>query len=1361
MNQRKPTLLAVAAALFLAAGFSARCCADDAAPGNPYLHSTAADGTLRFELNERLKHPHFWWPRTLLNYHVVLLGESAPVGRWGLIDSTTGQPVPMQVSDVRQENGKNVAATVSFFSDLPTGGRRAFVLHTTATDAPSSVAADQALLQRESASIVLDTGALRVRLPGSQAIPEGNQAPGPIMAVNEHGKGWVGESSIDSAKKRVRQIATEVLDQGPLFARVRVSYSFEGGARYAATIKAPRGYGFVEFTEEFSGLTVEDRAEFDFLWSGLPLTHRCGVEPIDKPRTLYYRGEDPYFTGPDRLENPAEEFYFRLNHCAADAPISRTSVDFSNQNTGRAVGLCVLDGSKWDDGEYSIWAASDTLSVRFRYRDGKLQWRLPLAGKSRQLAFAAYDLNDPKNAETLSRFSGYDDSPAAQASIANRGVANGRDMVSLINSRYGGMSLDVVKDWQLTYPETAAKPAPHPIAAGNRFHKAVASLDAYDKALWGDHEGLHVEGNWFSPVSLRQVSQWIVPGFNKFRDQMTPEMRERATALLLFQSYLAAREEISPIRHMRKGHPNFMADWKYPRMAGAWLFPDHPMAREWADQFEKFVELAGIFYVRPNVKAWEAKGGRWTENIGTYNWAFIDPVTRANELGLLFDGRERLASAGQALHGEYLGGTVTAPVKLGKDGQPFEFTPGTALLAENGFQRLHPPQGAHSTRRQIPGCIESFGNSFRNYAPMTAEHMLWINRRPAGSPTGFESDSLPAAKNLQAQGTNPRLRSAKYTGYGIVLRSAVDTPNEISIYLQQVDKGPNYRWGFGNENGGGDIYYYAAGNSYAGHFTEDAGDRRVNDAELTCNTGVYKDSTFRGIGMNDLTEPFYDLGSAQFAELLSRPGADAYSWPEYEARSVMLVGHDYIITYDAVNNTSRVSWNTVKGQDKMPTILSIRGDVNYRTTQTSVESHGLATEGLRLEPYKSGTDRMVLVSHRTDLKIVPAKRNSGSLVAEVKTPEGSDFIYQQRVPFVSEENGRVFAGRAGVIRQFKDLRTELNLFKGDRIGTPALQLAVDNPSLGISAIFKTPSEVSGQFFSRAGGKLTLTLPGGIPQGVRLFINGVSAKVSGEASSLVVQLPRGEGRWQLTAGPATPMAPEITHSVAQANGAAIEFTPVASATGYRIESSQDGGITWASVGTSTTTSFTLGGINAPGKLHVRVIALNGTAASLPGKDYPVYVTGKPAGPPEGLRVGLAADEATVSWGEVLGAREYVLYRRKAGDKAWKEIHRGAERYHRDYVKGVLPAAQEPGLESEALTEPAAKPVVFEYAVSSVDGVGESARSLVSSTNPTSWRNWNPAAPLHYKRRSAYWLPPFVKPEQMPPADYPQESAGDVR
>jgi len=1321
---------------------------------NPYLHRAAGDGTVRFALAERTKHPHFWWPRTLLNYHIVLPGPSAPVERWTLVDEGTGKPEPVQVSDIRKRGGTIVAATVSFFADLPTGGRRSFVLRTAAAGSTAGTEGHP-LAGSEDAGIVFDTGVLKVRIPRSRPYAGGQKAPGPLMSVNE-GKGWVGESFIDSPKKKVVRITTEILDQGPLFARARVGYDFDGGARYTATIKAARGSSFVELTEAFSGLSAGDQAMFRFLWTGLPLTHRGPEERIDQPRTLYFRGEDPHFTGPGSVEELSEAFYFRVGHCSADATISRTAAEFSHAGTGRTVGLAVLDGSKWDDGEYSIWAASDTQSVRFRYRNARLEWLLPLAGRSRQLGIAAYNQQDPAQHELLRRFGGEEDSASAQASLANRGVVNGNTMMALINSRYGGMSLDVIKDWRLEYPDTAPKSAGYQMPSNSRFAKTLASLAAYEKALWGDHEALHVEGNWFSPVSMRQMSQWIVPGYNQYRESMRADTRERATALLLFQSYLAAREEISPIRHMLGGHPNFMADWKYPLMAGAYLFPQHPMAHEWADQWEKFAELAGIFYVRPDVPAWDAKGGRWTENIGTYNWAFLEPLTRANELGLLFDGRDRLASAGMALHAEYLSGIVTAPLKLGSEGRPFEFRAGTPLTPEEGFQRVHPPQGAHSARRQIPGTVESLARSLSNYAPLIAEHLLWINRRPVGSFFGFEDISPAATEHFLALGTNPRLSSAKYTGYGVVLRAAVDTPDEIAVYLQQVDKGPNYRWGFGNENGGGDIYYYAAGNSYAGHLTEDAGDRHGTDAEVTSNTGVFKDSTFRGIGMNDLTEPFYDLGSAQFAEILARPGPDAYSWPEYEARSVMLVGHDYVVTFDTVNGPSRVSWNTVKGEDRMPNIIPMRGEVSYRTTQnTTVEGHRtVSSDSIRFEPYKGSGDRMMLVSHRDEVRRGTVNRRGQQAVVEVVLPEGRDYLYQQRSDFRSDEGGRVFSGRAGVIRERGNGSTELNLFRGALIGNRQMQLSVDNPSLGISAVFLKPDEVSGQFASRTGGNLTITFPGETPHGARIFVNGASVTMRADARSILVRLPPGAGRWQLTSGSTVPVAPEITRSLVTKDGVTVYFTAVASATGYRIERSRDGGSTWAAAGTSESAEFALRGGPAPEKLQLRVIALHGTTESRPGRDYPVYLTGKPAGPPAGLRLQLAKDSITATWGEVLGAGEYVLYRRESAQGEWKAVYRGTGRSWRDSVQGSIPAVAEPGLEADALRQPAERPVLREYAVAAVNGVGESGKSVSVTTDPASWRNWYPDTPLVFKRRSAYWMPPYVKPEQVPGAYYPK-------
>ena len=1319
---------------------------------NPLVRQVAADGTVKFEFSERVQHPHFWWPRTLLNYHVVVADSCAAPENWRLTDTTNGQAVAVQVSNVRKENGRILSATVSFIADLPTAGARVFVLDTKQTKVPM-VTGPHKRITRDNVGNVLDTGCLKLRFPDSQNCPSGLAVPGPILALDD-GHGWVGNAIIDSPKIPVQKLTSEILDDGPLFSRVRLVYEFLGGARYAATLKATVGYDFVELSEEFNGLAPEDNVVFRFSWFGLPLTHRRGMEKIDEPHTIYSRGEDPYFTGQPHVEDPAKQFYFWLGHSAADSTTQVTSVDFSNHKTGRAVGLCVLDGSQWDDGGYSLWASGDTLAVKFRYREETLEWLLPLAGKRRHLGFAAYNLEENTHAQ---KAMGTWSNPDQTMAMANNGVATDTSRIGFINSRYGGMSLDVVKDWHLEYDDNARNGSPSGIEPASGSTKQLANLQTYLEALWGDNEMLRVEGNWVSPVSLRVMVRWVVAGFDAFRDQMSPEMRARVSALLLFHSYMAAREEISPMRHMLKGHPNFMADWKYPLMAGAYLFPEHPLAAEWADQFEKFVELCGIFHVRPSVTAWESQGGRWTESIGIYNWAYLEPVCRANELGLLFDGKNRIATEAMAQHGDYLVGIASAPVKLGKNGEPFEFTSKTPLVPENGFVRIHPPQGAHASRHAIPECVESFAMAFRNHTPKTAEALLWLKRRPHTDTSASHSLSNQSVGNSAAMGTNPRLQSAKFTGYGTVLRAAVNTPQEISVFLQQIDKGPNYRWGFGNEGGCGDIYYYAGGMSFSGHLGEDAGDRRVNDAELTCNTGVYKDATFRSIGMNDLTEPLINFGSAQFTEILARSGPDAYSWPEYEARSVILVGHDYIIVHDTINNTSRMSWSIVRGQDKFPTIQTIRGDAAYRVSQSVEGGRGQVSETVRFDPYKGHgeRDRMTLVSHRSDLKVIAPKKSMSVNVTEVRTPEGSDFVFLQREAF-SEDNAEFqFSGKTGLIRAFKDGRKELHLFHGQRIGSTEMQMEVDKPDLAVSAAFHSTADISGKYFSRTGGALTITVPHGMPKGQKFFLNGATTEASIENNTLVVPIPAGAGMWQLTNGPAVPMAPEIISSLARADGASIVFTPVASATEYLIERSDDIGQYWVKIGHSPRTDFTLGGVVAPAHFHLRVTAVNGTCPGEPSVDYPIHVTGKPVGPPDGLRLRLGQEENLVSWGRVQGAQAYVLYRKRVDEKTWTKIYQGADNTFRDSsVRGQVPAYSHPGLLESALRQPMLSPQIYAYAVSSVDGVGESDKSHVATSDPASWRNWYPDTELRFKRRSSYWLPPYVSEDQVPPAFYPK-------
>src|ERR1700744_3278541 len=82
---------------------------------------------IRFVLNDPLEHPFFYWPRTLLSYPIEVR-QTVDLNRLALTRIQPGEKVPIQFSAVVKDRDGIRSATVHFFSDLPSGARREFVL---------------------------------------------------------------------------------------------------------------------------------------------------------------------------------------------------------------------------------------------------------------------------------------------------------------------------------------------------------------------------------------------------------------------------------------------------------------------------------------------------------------------------------------------------------------------------------------------------------------------------------------------------------------------------------------------------------------------------------------------------------------------------------------------------------------------------------------------------------------------------------------------------------------------------------------------------------------------------------------------------------------------------------------------------------------------------------------------------------------------------------------------------------------------------------------------------------------------------------------------------------------------------------
>ena len=268
----------------------------------------------------------------------------------------------------------------------------------------------------------------------------------------------------------------------------------------------------------------------------------------------------------------------------------------------------------------------------------------------------------------------------------------------------------------------------------------------------------------------------------------------------------------------------------------------------------------------------------------------------------------------------------------------------------------------------------------------------------------------------------------------------------------------------------------------------------------------------------------------------------------------------------------------------------------------------------------------------------------------------------------------------------------------------------------------------------------------------IYVDGDKTTASLEAGTFHLNLPVGRHVWQLTRRLPTPLPPVILRTENRAAGAKVIFAASASATKYRLEVSANGGNTWSPVGTTSAPAFDIPNLINGTKVHVRVVALNDDGESAPSDEYPVYVTDASPLPPDGLQLVPAADTAALRWGEVLGVSEYRLYVRKRGETPWQLIYHGPARQYADKRPGIVPPFAAPGSVANQLYAGPAYPA-YEYAVSAVNGNGESETCRPVNTDPTNWLNWDPQPGEGYRRTLNYNITPFVPADSTPP-HYPR-------
>ena len=711
-----------------------------------------------------------------------------------------------------------------------------------------------------------------------------------------------------------------------------------------------------------------------------------GFDGTQPPMELYFDGFD--FTHRCSWKRPVE----KIDDYLIDGKLPVTLCPYENWDPwcqSKFIGfsekdltasLFIRDCLEWKEETFPLWGSRRSFGVTFRYEDSVLKACFPRKNGSRSMAIAVYPDSSPESSWDLWL-------------------------------RHAWLDLNKVRRWVLDWEEPQGQ---YPLFFDPaRFAEASPSPEAMDSLFYGKSIAVNDPSACSPGSTTREFADWV-PSIDLTAARMTPEQFGRAKAFFAFMAYATADENFFPTRNMLAGHPNFLIDALAAAGFVAALFPNHPERMAFFRIFDDAVANNLKYHVRPDVAAYGSLGGRHTESPGCYCRYHLR-ILMFNTILLVKSGFR--------------------PSVIGPQGAKWLNWFVNILSAPVDGRRLFPEQGAHCYSPEIIYAVNLLAQLLEPDFPELAQNVYAACQ---GSPLFSwimpTSDPYLTLFTPKTGGT-VCLQSEKFTGYGCILREAVGTPEEISLHVQQLDRGPNYRWGTFENTGNGGIFYYAAGKRYSMVSTEDLGDRAVGAEEGSCGFCVRKGHTFHNIGFRELTEPLYAFPQVKSIKLLADPDIAQY----YKYRRASLVGKDYAVLYDAVTHmraSGRFTWS-VHEKAAYPQIFQLLPGVGHSecSEQTSAvfTSNGddrdiPAACRTKYRTYEGHGNFLTVVSHREDLR---AERTVFG--GKVSMPGREDLLFESQARIRYTQEGLCFDGFSGILTR-DEAGFSGALLEGSKIG---------------------------------------------------------------------------------------------------------------------------------------------------------------------------------------------------------------------------------------------------------------------------------------------------------------------------------------
>ncbi len=351
------------------------------------------DWSQEFRLKDYLGIYEF--PEELLSYPLDLKGGAVKKEDLRLFAKGSNTPLVFQLTNVEEANGLLTKAVIHFRTDLKIGDEKAFTLVQN-SQVPQAQGTPIELTKMDGNRLAIVANQLQVTVPdGTQQLNVSvSSAPAPLLALARESGKWVGAGKLEGLNDLVvQEINGRVIEQGPLFVKYAITYTFSGDRWYYVELTVQYNESYVRISEYENGFSPTDHLAFRF-------SYKEGIDPNGRLLMAnggYSKGGPQQGASGDYDQglSATGELPIKVGLYTPNSINLPRAIAFWNDNGTNAILFSLWRLPDWKTSTRALWSSTSLPdNLEFYDKDGDKFMRAAIVGQERHWAISLIPRSD-------------------------------------------------------------------------------------------------------------------------------------------------------------------------------------------------------------------------------------------------------------------------------------------------------------------------------------------------------------------------------------------------------------------------------------------------------------------------------------------------------------------------------------------------------------------------------------------------------------------------------------------------------------------------------------------------------------------------------------------------------------------------------------------------------------------------------------------------------------------------------------------------------------------------------------------------------------------------------------------------------